>query len=61
MKKDKKPDKVIITRSGGRIEIFGEVDIEVLTRSMYGFPQKVDKKEKNNKDRGCSNGERQKA
>ena len=43
---EEKPDKVFTSSNGVTSRIYGEMDVEALTRVLYGFPQKVKKDKK---------------
>lgn len=40
------PEVVFTTPSGVHVQAFGKMDVEALTRGIYGLPQKLLKKEK---------------
>lgn len=43
---EEKLDKVFTASNGVVIELFGEMNVEALTRVLYGFKQKVEKDKK---------------
>ena len=39
------PEVEFTTTDGVHVQVFGEMDVEALTRGIYGLPQRVSKKE----------------